>query len=100
MSVSSLAVPDNNRLRPGGEREMAHNQAQARPRKVPSRHRREPNVRFGSLADILRRGSHVRFTPESGHLQCTSLCPLCANSGHLALFDYLVGAGEQAWRDS
>jgi hypothetical protein len=21
-------------------------------------------------------------TPESGHLQCTSPCPLCANSGH------------------
>ena len=26
--------------------------------------------------------SHVRFTPESGHVQCTSGCPLCANSGH------------------
>ena len=25
------------------------------------------NVRFGSLADILRCGSDVRFTPESGH---------------------------------
>ena len=36
----------------------------------------------------------------SGHLQCTRRCPLCANSGHRALFDYLVGAGEQAWRDS
>jgi hypothetical protein len=24
----------------------------------------------------------VRFTPESGHLQCTSSCPLSANSGH------------------
>ena len=23
---------------------------------------------------------HVRFTPESGHVQCTSACPLCANS--------------------
>jgi hypothetical protein len=42
----------------------------------------------------------VRFTPESGHVQCTSSCLLWANSGHLALFDYLVGAGEQAWRDS
>jgi hypothetical protein len=27
----------------------------------------EAHVRFGSLADILRRESHVRFTPESGH---------------------------------
>ena len=25
---------------------------------------------------------HVRFTPESGHVRCTSRCPLCANSGH------------------
>ena len=25
---------------------------------------------------------HVRFTPKSGHVQCTSACPLCANSGH------------------
>jgi hypothetical protein len=24
---------------------------------------------------------HVRFTPESGHVQCTSLCLLWANSG-------------------
>ena len=26
---------------------------------------------------------HVRFTPESGHVQCTSACPLSAKSGHL-----------------
>jgi hypothetical protein len=25
---------------------------------------------------------NVRFTPESGHVQCNSACPLCANSGH------------------
>ena len=25
---------------------------------------------------------HVRFTPESGHVQCNKACPLCANSGH------------------
>jgi hypothetical protein len=24
----------------------------------------------------------VRFTPESGHVQCNSGCPLSANSGH------------------
>ena len=29
-----------------------------------------------------------RFTPESGHVRCTSSCPLCANSGHQAL-EYL-----------
>src|SRR4029453_5599372 len=28
--------------------------------------------------------SHVRFTPESGHLQCTRPCLLWANSGHKA----------------
>ena len=43
---------------------------------------RPANVRFGSLADILRCGRHVRFTPESGHVRCTTLCPLCAKSGH------------------
>ena len=26
---------------------------------------------------------HVCFTPESGHVQCTSLCLLWAKSGHL-----------------
>jgi hypothetical protein len=35
-------------------------------------------------ADILGCGSHVRFAPESGHVQRTSPCPLCANSGHHA----------------
>ena len=24
---------------------------------------------------------HVRFTPNSGHVRCTSRCPLCAISG-------------------
>jgi hypothetical protein len=28
------------------------------------------NVRFGSLADIPTVSGHVRFTPESGHVQC------------------------------
>ena len=47
-------------------------------------HRAVPwaNVRFGSEADICGAKGHVRFTPRSGHVQCTSLCPLCANSGH------------------
>src|SRR5262249_54212498 len=26
--------------------------------------------------------SNVRFTPQSGHVQCSSRCPLWANSGH------------------
>src|SRR5262245_10908044 len=37
---------------------------------------------FGSKADIQRPRKHVRFTPESGHVQCNSRCPLWANSGH------------------
>ena len=40
---------------------------------------------FGSLADILRCGSYVRFTPNSGHVQYISPCLLCANSGHRAV---------------
>ena len=49
--------------------------------------------RFGSLADICAAKCNVRFAPESGHVQCTSRCPLCANSGHReVLFDHLVGA--------
>ena len=33
----------------------------------------------------LNREPDVRFTPESGHVQRTSRCPLCANSGHSAI---------------
>ena len=58
------------------------------------------NVRFGSEADICSAKGHVRFTPESGHVQCTSSCPLCANSGLMqrskgSLFDQLVGDRKQ-----
>ena len=42
----------------------------------------ERDVRFGSKADICSAKRYVRFTPESGHLQRTSRCPLSANSGH------------------
>ena len=30
---------------------------------------------------------NVRFTPKSGHVQCNSACPLCANSGHQPRFE-------------
>src|SRR5262245_36268550 len=40
------------------------------------------DVRFGSKADICSAPTRVRFTPESGQLQCTSACPLWARSGH------------------
>jgi hypothetical protein len=39
------------------------------------------DVRFGSLADICTATAHVRFTPKSRHLQCTSPCLLWAKSG-------------------
>src|SRR5262249_49436854 len=38
------------------------------------------NDRFRSEADILRWHNDVRFTPESGHLQCTTSCPLWADT--------------------
>ena len=43
------------------------------------------NVRFGSKADMCSAQADVRFIPESGHVQCNSGCPLCANSGHSSL---------------
>jgi hypothetical protein len=39
-------------------------------------------VRLGSLADIYNAKRHVRSTPNNGHVQRNSECPLCANSGH------------------
>ena len=54
-----------------------------------------PNVRFGSLADILRCDSHVRFTPKSGLSGRQSACLLCANNGHSGSINYLVGTAEQ-----
>src|SRR5262249_38534028 len=47
------------------------------------------HVRFGSKADIRAAKSHVRFTPESGHVRCSSRCPLWAKGGHLQLIDHL-----------
>jgi hypothetical protein len=43
------------------------------------------NIRFGSKADIRTAKGHVRFTPKSGHVRCTSLRLLWANSGHQRL---------------
>jgi hypothetical protein len=42
----------------------------------------ESNVRFGSKADMCSAQADVRSYPKSGHVQCNSVCPLCANSGH------------------
>jgi hypothetical protein len=39
-------------------------------------------IGFGSLADMCGAKRLVRFTPESGHVECGKRCPLCAISGH------------------
>src|SRR5262245_3138647 len=52
-------------------------------------------VRFGSEADTCSARAHVRFTPESRHLQCTRRCLLWAHSGHRLSLDHLVGASEE-----
>jgi hypothetical protein len=63
------------------------------------------DVRFRSQADICSAKRHVRFTPKSGHVRCTSACPLCAISDQSAahqtttLFDHIVGPDEQGRRD-
>jgi hypothetical protein len=49
------------------------------------RPRSTARCRLGSLADISGLPTHVRFTLKSGHVLCTSACPLCAISGDRAL---------------
>jgi hypothetical protein len=46
------------------------------------------NVRYGSKADILRCGSDVLFTPESGHVRRIGSCLLWAKSGLLTHFAF------------
>src|SRR5262245_55974094 len=46
--------------------------------------RQSTNVSLGSLADIGRRISDVRFTPKSGHTHDQDPCPLSAKKGHSA----------------
>ena len=43
---------------------------------------RNDQARALGQKQTFQRNRHVRFTPESGHVQCTRPCPLCANSGH------------------
>jgi hypothetical protein len=54
------------------------------------------HVRFGPKADSCSATRHVRFTPNSGHVQRASSCLLWAKSGLMqcskpSLFDHLVG---------
>jgi len=39
-------------------------------------------LRKGLAKSAMGQKQTFRFTPESGHLQCTSACPLWAKSGH------------------
>jgi hypothetical protein len=48
------------------------------------------DVRFGSLADIVQRQRHVRFTPDSGHSSVRVGCPKSAISGHRGLLSILI----------
>jgi hypothetical protein len=58
---------------------------------VTGREEISADVRFGSKADIRAAKSHVHFAPESGHVRCTGLRLLWANSGHRrTLFYQLV----------
>jgi hypothetical protein len=54
------------------------------------------DVRFGSKTDMCGAKSHIRFTPESGHVHCTSVCPLCAKSRHAQLLDIISTLFAQA----
>src|SRR5262245_8407068 len=50
----------------------------------------------GIVATQTRTGkgpAHVRFTPESGHVQCKSLCLLWAKSGHYAVQQSIAAIG-------
>ena len=44
------------------------------------------------ISDIRRSSSDVRFTPNSGHVRCTSSSPLCANNGHRAIYSITSSA--------
>jgi hypothetical protein len=55
-----------------------------RPKATSCFSRKLCDVRFGSKADICSANRHVRFTPNSEHVQRTGSCPLWANSGDVA----------------
>ena len=42
----------------------------------------KPHLDRNAIVRTLGQRSDVCFTPKSGHVQRTSPCPLCANSGH------------------
>ena len=52
----------------------------------------QADVRFGSKADMCSAKRHVRFTPNSGHVQRNQRCPLCANSGHRTAYSITSSA--------
>jgi hypothetical protein len=50
------------------------------------------------MADILKLNTptdrDVRYAPESGHVRCENKCPLCANSGQIAVLAGQFNDGE------
>ena len=50
---------------------------------------------LGSKADMCGAPTHVRFTPESGHVRRTRPCPLCAINGHRAVKSHQLNRNMQ-----
>jgi hypothetical protein len=57
------------------------------------------DVRFGSLAGLLRGGSDVRYTPEKGTFAGASGMSAKGQKRTLRLLDHLVGTGEHCRRN-
>jgi hypothetical protein len=47
---------------------------------------RNDQARALGQKQTFQRNRHVRFTPESGHVQCINPCPLWAKSGRCKLY--------------
>src|SRR6516225_5945744 len=59
--------------------------------------RKEHQWQLWSKADICSAPTYVRFTPESGHVRCSSRCLLWAKSGHRS--DYSITSSARASSD-
>ena len=76
----------------------AHRPVETKPRAepavpfAPSKLTNNRNIRFGSKADMRNAKRHVRCYSKSGHVQCNSVCLLCANSGHAHSITSLASA--------
>jgi hypothetical protein len=59
-----------------------HKSAYRTRRSTLRRRTAEDTQKFPSPHAMCAEKRHVCFTPESGHVRCTGLCLLWANSGH------------------